>query len=246
MKLSIITINYNNKDGLCKTLTSIAEQKNKSFEYIVIDGGSTDGSVDIITEYAKNINYWISEKDHGIYNAMNKGICKATGDYILFINSGDHLFSSSTIDEILKCKLVEDLIVGDLYIDYIKKKTSYLYSLKNKKISKSFLLRQTLPHPSTLVRKQLLINLNMFDEAYKIAGDYDFFVRAVLSNATCQHIPVAITVFNDMGVSYNNLDLVEKENKKIRKKYYNLVYRFVFRMTFIFQKVVNKVKKILS
>ena len=87
MKLSIITINYNNCDGLRKTIESVIAQTTRDFEYIVIDGGSTDGSVDVIKEYADYIDYWVSEPDKGIYNAMNKGTRAAHGDFLLFLNS---------------------------------------------------------------------------------------------------------------------------------------------------------------
>ena len=89
MKLSIITINYNNREGLKKTINSVINQTFRDFEYILIDGGSEDGSKEIILQHEAQFSYWRSEKDHGIYNAMNKGILAAKGDYLLFLNSGD-------------------------------------------------------------------------------------------------------------------------------------------------------------
>ena len=88
MKYSIITVNYNNKEGLRNTIESVIHQTYRDFEFIVIDGGSTDGSAEVLKEYDSQITYWVSEKDKGIYNAMNKGIAKATGDYLNFMNSG--------------------------------------------------------------------------------------------------------------------------------------------------------------
>ncbi len=92
MKLSIITVNLNNKDGLQKTIDSVISQTFKDFEWIVIDGGSTDGSKELIEKYSDYISYWVSEPDKGIYNAMNKGIKVAKGDYLEFLNSGDIFF----------------------------------------------------------------------------------------------------------------------------------------------------------
>jgi glycosyltransferase involved in cell wall biosynthesis len=89
MKLSVITINYNNAIGLRKTIESVVNQTFRDYEYIIIDGGSTDGSVDVIKEYADKIDYWVSEPDKGIYNAMNKGVAAAHGEYTNFLNSGD-------------------------------------------------------------------------------------------------------------------------------------------------------------
>ena len=228
LKLSIITVNLNNNEGLRKTIDSVLNQTHKDFEHVIIDGGSTDGSVEVIKQYKNNRLKWISEKDHGIYNAMNKGIIKACGEYLLFINSGDFLYSDSTIEKIFKYNLIEDLIVGDLYIDYVSNKTNFIYSLMDKNIGKRFLSKNTLPHPSTLIKRKFLLNLSMYDESYRIAGDYDFFVRAITAKATIKHIPVVITVFNDMGVSRNNLDLVENENIIIRRKYYNVFYRMSY------------------
>ena len=101
MKLSIITINYNNRDGLQKTIDSVVSQTYKNFEWIIIDGGSTDGSKELIEQYQDHCAYWCSEPDKGIYNAMNKGIEKAIGDYSLFLNSGDRLHDDTVIDKIV-------------------------------------------------------------------------------------------------------------------------------------------------
>ena len=97
---SIITINYNNKIGLEKTLNSISSQKNKNFEFVIVDGGSTDGSVDLLRKNSKIISKYISEKDSGIYHAMNKGIKMSSGNYLIFINSGDCLVDENVTDEI--------------------------------------------------------------------------------------------------------------------------------------------------
>ena len=100
MKYSIITINYNNRDGLEKTIQSVINQTCQDFEFIIIDGGSTDGSVDIIKKYNDRINYWVSEPDKGIYNAMNKGILQAHGEYLNFMNSGDCFFDNEVLNKV--------------------------------------------------------------------------------------------------------------------------------------------------
>ena len=115
-KISIVTINYNNPSGLKKTIESVVNQTWKNFEYIIIDGGSTNGDVDIIKSFDNQIDYWVSEPDKGIYNAMNKGIKKATGDFIIFINSGDNFTNSSVLEEV-QSKLTSDFDIyyGDYY-----------------------------------------------------------------------------------------------------------------------------------
>ena len=97
MKYSIITVNYNNKEGLRKTIESVISQTFRDFEYIVIDGGSSDGSAELLKEYSDKITYWVSEPDKGIYNGMNKGIAKATGDYLNFMNSGDCFYDQQVL-----------------------------------------------------------------------------------------------------------------------------------------------------
>ena len=115
MRYSIITINYNNKGGLEKTINSVLGQSFHNYEYIIIDGGSTDGSVEIIKKYASQIDYWVSESDNGVYNAMNKGIGKASGEYLNFMNSGDTFHSSSALETISDLHSDDDIIIGGYY-----------------------------------------------------------------------------------------------------------------------------------
>ena len=116
MKLSIITVNLNNCDGLQKTIDSVVSQTFKDFEWIVIDGGSTDGSKELIEQYADHFTYWVSEPDKGIYNAMNKGIRVAKGDYLQFLNSGDYLYDRTTLEKCLLPQNNADVIYGNLYL----------------------------------------------------------------------------------------------------------------------------------
>src|SRR5574344_2490955 len=112
MKLSIITINYNNAEGLEKTIKSVINQTFTDYEYIIIDGGSTDGSTDIIKKYRENIDYWVSESDKGIYKAMNKGITYTHGEYLNFMNSGDCFHSSTVLNEVARNFNNTDIIIG--------------------------------------------------------------------------------------------------------------------------------------
>ena len=112
MKYSIITVNYNNKEGLRKTIESVIHQTFRDFEFIVIDGGSIDGSVDVLKEYDSQIDFWVSEPDGGIYQGMNKGIKKATGEYLNFMNSGDCFYSSDVLEKVTGYQYDTDFIVG--------------------------------------------------------------------------------------------------------------------------------------
>lgn len=114
--ISIITINFNNKNGLIKTLNSVISQTCKEFEWIIIDGGSTDGSKELLENYSEHITYWVSEPDNGIYHAMNKGIRVAKGDYLQFLNSGDYLANNKTIEDFYNENFTDDVIYGNAII----------------------------------------------------------------------------------------------------------------------------------
>lgn len=116
MKISVITINYNNHDGLKKTIQSVVSQSYNDIEYIIIDGGSTDGSVDLIKEYNDKIDYWISETDNGCYHAMNKGVKVASGEYVIFMNSGDYFYADDIIEYFVNSNPSEDVLCGNTYL----------------------------------------------------------------------------------------------------------------------------------
>lgn len=175
MKISIITINYNNKNGVEKTISSVVSQTYKDIQYIIIDGASTDGSVEVIKKYHENIDYWISEPDRGIYNAMNKGILKATGDYVLFLNSGDYLISSDIIDDIShELDSNEDIVFGLLktYPSGIIGYTDIHLPLTLLDFFKS----SPIPHPASFIKRELFQKIN-YDESLKIVADWSFFYR---------------------------------------------------------------------
>ena len=112
MKLSIITVNYNDAEGLERTIKSVMSQSFKDFEFIIIDGGSTDASVDVIKKYENNIDYWVSETDGGIYQGMNKGLRQAQGEYVNFMNGGDSYYSPDVLNEIFALNSNADIITG--------------------------------------------------------------------------------------------------------------------------------------
>ena len=199
MKLSIITINYNNKKGLQETIDSVISQTFKDFEWIVIDGGSTDGSRELIEQNARHIAYWCSEKDGGIYNAMNKGIRKASGDYCLFLNSGDCLADSNIVDQVFNHELDKDIVFGYMLDSFAKKS---LMDLKTDNLSLVDLLQKSLPHPASFIKRELFAKIGMYDETYKIVSDWKFFLQAiVIENVSLKYIPLAISIFDTSGIS---------------------------------------------
>jgi len=210
MKFSIITINYNNAIGLEKTINSIISQSCKDFEYIVIDGGSTDGSVDIINKHVQNIDYWVSEPDKGIYNAMNKGIQAAKGDYLLFINSGDQLYNNDVLKDVSTYNPTHDLVYGDLNRVYPDTNKSVL-EIAPDNASIYFVMKCSLHHPSTFIKRDLFQKYGLYREDLKIVSDWAFFLHLVaFTNTTKIHIPVTIASFSMDGISSDST-LVENE-----------------------------------
>ncbi|PWA04039.1 glycosyltransferase family 2 protein [Flavobacterium psychrotolerans] len=190
LKISIITINYNNLEGLKKTVESVSNQTYKGFEYIVIDGGSSDGSAAYLESQNVNIDYWESVPDTGIYNAMNKGISKATGDYLLFLNSGDHLYNNDVIRENLQDVKDHDLIYFNVHM--IGKRDYGILSHPDTLRFSDFYLNG-LNHQSVLIRKELFKTVGLYDENLKIASDWKFFILALFVH-NCSYINIKKTL----------------------------------------------------
>ncbi|MEI8273265.1 MAG: glycosyltransferase family 2 protein [Paludibacter sp.] len=253
MLLSIITINRNNFEGLRKTIESVVSQTFNDFEYIVIDGASTDGSVAIVNEYATKISYWVSEPDKGIYNAMNKGIVKANGEYCLFLNSGDEFESPSSLQTFISCVYEHvDIIYGNILVkgDTVEYVKSY-----PDKVTFSYFLRESLAHPASLIRRELLLELGKYDEELKICSDWAFFVKAIcLKNCSYKHLDITLSTFYLDGFSSDsvNAELIEQEKKRVINESFAAFYEDYqrleslekFKAKFMDLKLVRGLKKI--
>lgn len=220
LQLSIITINYNNAVGLQKTMESVIHQNFKDYEYIIIDGASNDGSVDVIKKYADKINYWISEKDTGIYNAMNKGIQKAQGEYLLFLNSGDFLINKDVIQKVFSKKQVADILYGELIFDFggENKKLAKL----PEQLTREYIFVDNIWHPSSFIKRELFTKLGLYSARYKIASDYDFFFNAIaMKKVTTQYLNFPISVYDTGGLSSSphNLKKINEERNAIHQYY---------------------------
>ena len=214
-KLSIITINYNNLDGLKRTVESVVNQTWQEFEYIVIDGGSTDGSTDFIESQREHIDYWVSEPDKGIYNAMNKGILKANGEYVLFLNGGDDFFSNTVLEENHQYIDNYDLI----YFDVEVRGGDYLQTIEfPDKLNFSLLYNSTLCHQSVFIKRKIFNVVGLYDETLMIASDWKFFIVALFKH-NCSYMKVNTTLsgFYLGGVSSdsNNIEIIGKERKLV-------------------------------
>lgn len=214
MKLSIITINYNNKEGLIRTLKSVSNQNCNDFEHIIVDGDSSDGSVDVIKKYAdgKTNVIWVSEPDSGIYNAMNKGTLMASGEYLLFLNSGDDLYSSHVVQDFNKVKVNCELVQGYMMqIDPNTQKKTITHTGHNNLITLIDFLQKSLPHPATFILRKLQTN-SLYNENYKIVSDAQFFLQnLILNNCTYQEVDIIVSNFYLGGISSTNTDVHQKE-----------------------------------
>jgi len=219
MKLSIITINYNNADGLKKTIESVINQTSHDFEYIVIDGGSTDGSVEVIKQYSGKLAYWVSEKDAGLYNAMNKGILKAKGEYCQFLNSGDWLTDNKVVAKMLEAMPDCSIFYGNLVKVFENGKT-YRDTAKEGNVSMLNLYRGTINHSSALIKRRLFAIYGMYDEQLKIVADWKFFFIAVgLHDEPVKYINMDVTCFDMKGISNTQGALDKKERREVLEAY---------------------------
>jgi glycosyltransferase involved in cell wall biosynthesis len=216
MKLSIISVNLNNLDGLNKTIESVVTQTFNGYEYIIVDGGSSDGSVDLIKRFSDKITYWISETDKGIYNAMNKGIKKASGDYCLFLNSGDYFAESAILENCFKDEFNEDLIYGNVIHDSHGRLVTY--KLPETLSFYNFYI-DSIAHPGTFIKRNLFNEVGLYNENYRIVSDWEFFLKAVfLKNATMRYIDNEIAVVNCDGISMNSEGLCKEERDQVLKE----------------------------
>lgn len=221
MYISIITINRNNKAGLKQTVQSVAIQESKDFEYIIVDGASTDGSTDVIQEYS-NINNlrWISEPDTGIYNAMNKGILMATGEYVLMLNSGDSFTNQHVIGELIsgiKDNDFPDILFGNTIKTWPNGKKKKSIHQNNDFSMMTFYLG-TIDHVGTCIRRSLFSQFGMYDESLKICSDWAWFMKTIVfGNIKPIHINLDTIYFDMTGISESggqNRQLIMDERRK--------------------------------
>ena len=226
MLLTIITINRNNAAGLERTMQSVLNQTCKDFEYVVVDGASTDGSVDVIRKYAGELGErlkWTSEPDNGIYNAMNKGIKAADSDYVMILNSSDCIAGSDVLGKMVNALreinsgrvMPLDVLLGNIITDEVpkKKKTEKSNSMDVSipDISLFTFYRGTVPHDAAIMRKGFLLQYGLYDEEMKICSDWKLFMHAIalgewkpLGNQTYHYVP---PIPSD-NIRYINLDMV--------------------------------------
>lgn len=210
MKYSIITVNLNNANGLKETIDSVVNQTCHDYEFLIIDGGSTDDSISIIKQYKNKIDYWVSEPDKGIFNAMNKGITASQGDYLIFMNSGDCFYNNSVLENSISY-LGSDFVIGQI----AQKDNGTLMNYELSDISMMTFYKGAIPHQATF-HKRSLFNNSLYDENLKISSDWKFFFqKIIIENASYTLEPVVICSFDTCGISNTNSILATEERNQI-------------------------------
>jgi glycosyltransferase involved in cell wall biosynthesis len=242
MLLSIITINYNNKIGLERTIKSVQEQTFTNFEHIIIDGGSNDGSKELIEANKFSLSYWVSEPDKGIYNAMNRGIRVAKGDYLFFLNSSDKLNDKNAIRNAVVHLINEDIVYFDIKVVAIGE--SYIKECPNK-LSFNYLYNDLPPHQSTFLHKSLFEKYGYYDESLKIVADWKFLIIVLLKyNATYKHVNETFSTFYEGGISSKegSFEAMKKERELVLKSEFPILMNDV-EENFRLNRVIRNLRK---
>lgn len=219
--ISVITINYNNAQGLDKTLASVNAQTCKLFEHVIVDGGSTDGSVDIIKKYDDgNVDRrWVSEPDKGIYNAMNKGIRMAKGKYLQFLNSGDYLVDNGVLGRIateLQKRPDEKIIYGNMIALTKKGRLARFVGLKGSKATAWTFYHGAITHSAAYISKSLFEAYGYYNEENKIVSDWEWYFDLVYYHSIQPaYVNTDVTCFNLSGISETNHELNAAERRKV-------------------------------
>ena len=223
-KISIITVSFNAVKVIEETIVSVINQTYTNVEYIIIDGGSTDGTVDIIKEYADKISYWVSESDKGIYDAMNKGGIKALGDFLYFLNAGDSFYNKSSLMSVVK---EMELNLGNVICSF---RNVLMGVVKAGSLVTAW---YTPPHQGMFIKRALFVNM-LYGCSYRLLGDREFLLRLRYErNALFKIIDVVVSEYDLGGLSSSrqNSLILFREAKSLAKKYdgnymYNSCYQY--------------------
>ncbi len=246
MRLSIISINYNNLPGLEATAASVwAQTARADFEWIVVDGGSRDGAFEWLTEHQSHIDHWVSEPDRGLYDAMNKGLAMAKGDYVWFLNSGDRIHAADVAEGILNLAGEPDVIFGDTcFVEPNGRSLGLISKLKPQPLPlrlgpSSFRFGMNLCHQSFLVKRSLAPT---YDLAYKLAADIDWIVRILKRSPSSVRTDFVIADFEVGGSSYQHTRKAWKERYAVLSGHYGSVSNFFAHIWIFLRRILFQLK----
>jgi len=241
--ISIITVVYNGEKFLEETILSVIHQSYNNVEYIIIDGGSSDGTLDIIKKYEDYIDYWVSERDSGIYDAMNKGIDLASGEWMNFMNAGDIFYDQDTVSNVF----VENenfqniaVVYGDLIVDY-----GEFQRFQKAKPLKGIWKGMVFSHQSCFIRTPVHKN-NKYTLNYKITGDFEFFYKLYENNTKFEYIAMTIAIVDVEGLSdTNRVECLKQKYDVVSQEKFSIKYYFYYTYAYIDQYFRVLLKKIL-
>lgn len=237
MKITIITVCYNASSCIEKTIQSIINQTYSNIEYIIIDGKSTDSTLNLIRKYEKYISHWISEPDNGVFDAMNKGISMASGEYIIFMNAGDYFAETSIIEDVVNYIMHNnnaDVYHGDIYRDIKSPKHIWKdipFYLNKKKLKGMNICHQAIFTKLSTAKKYY------FDTSYKVSADYNMMMQIFKDKGSFKYIPLNIAIYNTTGISTTNWKQTIYEEARICGCEKSLIFYLKFFKRIVFCKI---------
>ncbi|WP_433833721.1 glycosyltransferase family 2 protein [Flavobacterium anhuiense] len=244
IKLSVITVVYNNIEHIEATILNILElkEKNNNIEYVIIDGGSTDGTCDIIKKYIDNISCFVSEPDNGIYDAMNKGINLSKGEWLIFMNSGDLFHNNDFYKNIFSD--INNIDQYDIvYGNTLAKNEGKILLIPYKIIKPNFFFLNTICHQSVFFNKRVFNKIGLYDLDYKIISDRDLLYRISNAEGKFYYVEDIISIWDEEGFSKDNLSVFFREDKFFTRKNFNFFERSFLRLERKFKNGLNKFLK---
>ena len=243
--VSILTIVYNGENYLEQTIKSVIEQTYSNIEYIIIDGNSNDGTLDIIKKYEDCIDYWISGGDDGISDAMNKGLSLSSGEYIVFIHSDDYLINSTCVEEVITQREGYDIIICDVLFGSESKR------LVSREFNFWMNFKIGICHQGAICKRSVFYCVGVFDRVFKITMDYDLFLRAYHHGLSVKKVPIILSMMRDTGISSKQdwTSLLQRFNEEKKVHYKNcssnLMYCCYFLYWFLYPKY-RLIKQVLK
>ena len=250
MTFTVITINRDNASGLEKTMKSVISQTRKDFEYVIVDGASTDGSLEVIQRLSdcfENPLKWISEPDGGIYNAMNKAIGMATGEYLFFLNSGDWFFSQDVVrkaSEAIEKEGRPAILCGNIACVSPEGRIRMDRKLAHESFSFRLFYEQNIPHQAAMIRRELFERYGFYDETLKIVSDWKWFLKVVgLHGEKPVYAPITLAYYDQTGISSANIPLVYEERRAVLSELIPASIRADYRERDLDVRMVRRLKR---
>lgn len=226
--LSIITVCRNEVSRIQRTIDSVMQQSDSDFEWIIVDGASTDGTLQLLQSYQPRISLLISEPDRGLYDAMNKGIRMASGEFVLFLNAGDYLQNREVVSAFYKRTGTSDIVIGGILIVYPDDREQYRKST-GKNLDRELLYWRSFDHQVTFIKRVLFEKFGSYDLSFKILADWEFFARVVVRQGVSveawDHY-VAVYSFDGISARLENRQQLYRERQRIRRMHYPARYRW--------------------